>query len=81
MKGIISSYIQSLTANDIKNYCLKNNINVNEQDINTILYYIKNYWEQVYDGDISIFEEIKGKIDKSSYDAMINLYNTYKNFI
>ena len=81
MKGMLGCYIQNMTATDIKNYCLKNNFRVNDQDINTMLYYIKNYWEQVYEGDTSIFNEMKGKIDKNSYDIMISLYNNYKKFI
>ena len=81
MKNLIENYINNMTENDIKKFLQKNNYEVNNSDINTILYYIKKYWKQVMDGDISIFEEIKPKISKDSYQTMINLYNQYKNFL
>lgn len=81
MKNLIELYINNMTSNDIKNFLENNHYSVNEKDINTILFYIKNYWEKVVDGDISIFEEIKSKISDSSYQTMINLYNQYKNYL
>ena len=81
MKNLIENYINNMTENDIKKFLQKNNYEVNNNDINTILYYIKKYWKQVMDGDISIFEEIKPKISKDSYKIMINLYNQYKIFL
>jgi len=81
MKEFLGCYIKKLTVTDIKNYCIKNNINVCDNDLNTIIYYIKNYWEKVYDGDTSIFEEIKDKIEPNSYQTMIMLYNEYKKFL
>ena len=56
MKNLIELYINNMTSNDIKNFLENNHYSVNEKDINTILFYIKNYWEKVVDGDISIFE-------------------------
>lgn len=81
MKNLIENYINNMTENDIKKFLQKNNYEVNNNDINTILYYIKKYWKQIMDGDISIFEEIKPKISKDSYKIMINLYNQYKIFL
>ena len=81
MKNIIKSYINNMSAKDIKNFLENNNYPVNDKDIEIILFYIKNYWEQIMDGDISIFKEIKPKISESSYNTMINLYNQYKNYL
>ena len=81
LKEILASYIKKLSIEDIKSYCVKNNFSVSDKDLNTILYYIKNYWEDVYNGNTSIFNEIKKKIEPDSYQIMINLYNNYKKFI
>ena len=81
MKKIIESYINSMSCSDIKNFLEKNHYQVNDNDINTILFYIKNYWEQVLDGDTNIFNEIKTKISESSYNIMIDLYNQYKSYL
>lgn len=81
MKNLIGSYINRITGSDIKCFLEKNNYQVIDNDLETILFYIKNYWEQVYDGDTSVFEEIKPKISESSYQTMISLYNQYKCFL
>ena len=81
MKNLIELYIHNMTSNDIKNFLVKNNYPVNEKDIDTVFFYIKNNWEPVVDGDTSIFEEIKPKISDSSYQTMISLYNQYKNYL
>ena len=81
MKDLIGSYISRITYNDIKCFLEKNHYQVNDNDLETILFYIKNYWEQVYNGDTSVFEEIKPKISESSYQTMISLYNQYKCFL
>ena len=81
MKNLIELYIHNMTSNDIKNFLEKNHYPVNEKDIDTVLFYIKNNWEQVVDGDTSIFEEIKSKISDTSYQTMISLYNQYKKYL
>ena len=81
MKNIIKSYINNMSAKDIKNFLENNNYPVNDKDIEIILFYIKNYWEQIMDCYISIFKEIKPKISESSYNTMITLYNQYKNYL
>lgn len=81
MKNLIALYINNMTSDDIKNFLEKNNYSVDNDDIDTILFYIKNYWEQVFDGDTSIFEEIKTKISDYSYSIIIDLFNQYKNYL
>lgn len=78
---MIENFVKNMTISDLQQYCQKNKIEVSNKDLDTILYYIKNYWEQVYDGDTSIFDSMKNQLEPSSYATMISLYNTYKKYL
>jgi len=81
MKFILKNYINKLTINDIKNYAIKNNYIVSDKDINTIYNYIKRYWEDIYNGNLECFNEIKKEVDYSTYNLIIDLYNKYKDYL
>ena len=81
MKFILKNYINKLTINDIKNYLDQNNYIVSDKDINTIYKFIKRYWEDIYNKDLSSFQQIKKEVDYSTYNLIINLYNKYKDYL
>ena len=81
MKYILKNYINKLTINDIKNYLDQNNYIVSDKDINTIYKFIKRYWEDIYNKDLSSFQQIKKEVDYSTYNLIINLYNKYKDYL
>ncbi len=81
MKYILKNYINKLTINDIKNYLDQNNYIVSDKDINTIYKFIKRYWEDIYNKDLSPFQQIKKEVDYSTYNLIINLYNKYKDYL
>lgn len=77
---LIKNYISIMTVNDIYNFAKKENIIISEKDAQTVLYYIKNYWEIVYKGNPeNLFKSIKNKVSDSIYQKIIELYNQYKN--
>ena len=78
-KSIIKNYIKKLNTQDILNFSLKNNINLNENEVNIILDYIKNDYETImYGNPEHIFNELKLKLNKDTYDKLIILYNEFK---
>jgi len=81
MKYIIENYINKLSVNDIKNYFISNNYNVKDKDIYTIYRYIKLYWKDIYNKDISSLNKIKKEVDYSTYNLIIDLYNKYKDYL
>ncbi len=81
MKGLIEMYINNMTINDMKHFLEKNNNKVCDKDLEIVLSYAKKYWERIYNGDTSIFEDIKKEISPESYETMINLYDKYKNYL
>lgn len=76
---LIENYINSLSLNNLKNYAKNNNIYLNEKDAKIILDMAKKYWKIVYKGNANeVFNLLKEKIDKRTYEKIIELYNLYK---
>lgn len=77
MKNFINLYINNLTYNDLKKYIDKNYENISDDEIKIIYYYIKNRWNDIYNNDIKVWEELKMKLTNKTYDEIKKLYNKY----
>ena len=81
-KLIIINYIKKLTKKDIYTYCKNNNISINDNEIDTIYYYIKNKYNIFLDGNHQeILNEIKYKVTSYTYNKIIELYNKYNHLL
>lgn len=80
---IIGEYVNNkLTETDIHNFAKKNNIYLTNDELKIIYVYIKNCWKEFYKGDPThLFIELKEKLNKKTYEAIIKLYKEYKNKI
>ena len=77
---LIGEYVKNLTLVDILNYARKENININNLDANTLLYYIKYHYSELISDDYqNILKEIKKKIDPTTYNEVYKLYVLYRN--
>ena len=77
---LIGEYVKNLTLVDILNYARKENININNLDANTLLYYIKYHYSELISDDYqNILKEIKKKIDPTTYREVYKLYVLYRN--
>lgn len=81
MKNVIKKYIDNLTIEDIENYIDKGNYNITLNEVKTIYKYIKNYWEEVYDGNTNIFNDLKKEVSPSTFIEIMRLYDKYKKWI
>lgn len=82
-ENLIKEYIENkLTKGDIKNYCNKKNITINNDEINIVYEVIKNKWKTLYKGceddKIKIFEYLKTNLNDNLYNNIVDLYNEYK---
>lgn len=78
-KLIVINYIKKLTKNDIINYCRKYFIPITDEELDVIYYYIKNRYNDFFEGrDIELLEEIKYKVKSATYNKILELYNMYK---
>ena len=74
-KELLIDYLNNLTIPDLKRIALKENISLSDEDANTLLYYLKNHYNDIlYNPDI-IFNEIKTKINYSLYENLLKLYH------
>ena len=78
-KIIIINYIKRLTKQDITNFCIKQNINLTEKEIDIIYYYIKNKYKDFFNGKEQILlSELKSQVSKSTYNKILEYYELYK---
>lgn len=75
----ISSYIYKITKKDIRDFSIKSDIILNDQEINVIYKFIKNNWKDVIYSDHSkVLISIKDKLNNSNYQKIENLITFYK---
>lgn len=80
-ENIIKNYVDKLTKEDIINYSKKEDIFLNDNEINVIYDEIKNKWKQLYNGNTRVITDLENKINNKAYNQLIDLYNTYKKFL
>ena len=80
-KQILKSYIYKLKKEDIIKFINNNNYQVSDMEINTIYFYIKNYWEELFDNSEEIWKKLQNDVSKNTYLELMKLYNKYKKYI
>ena len=80
-KLIIYKYIDRIRKIDIMNYGIKEGIELNDEEINLIYFYIKNRYMDFFNNTDDIYREIEGNIRDNVYSKIIELYNKYKRYI
>ena len=83
---IIQNYIQKLNKNDITYFALKNNISLNDNEIDYILNTLKNSYQTLLSNNYeTILNEAKTKLNSDNYQKIyklfINYRNKYQNFL
>ena len=80
-KSLLKGYIDGLKKEDIIKYIGKNNYQVDDKEIDTIYFYIKNYWEDIFDNKKEIWDKISQDVSPTTFIQIQNLYQKYKKFI
>ena len=80
-KSLLKGYIENLKKEDIIKYIWKNNYQVSDKEIDTIYFYIKNYWEDILDNKKEIWEKISQDVSPNIFLQIQNLYQKYKKYI
>ena len=79
MKGLIKNYIDKLSIVNLKEFGLKNNINLNDSELNYLLNLVKNNFEDILKDDTRYLEDLKNNINSSEFTKVKDLYLYYKN--
>ena len=70
----------NISKNDIKNIAKNENVILNDKEIDIIYFYIKNEYKTLLYGDSdSIFNDLKSRINPTSYNQIKDLFDFYKN--
>lgn len=77
---MLEKYINKLRIEDINNYALKNNIKLDNNELNLIYDVIKKRWKEIYINGIKIINEYKDKLKENTYNKLIELYNNIKRY-
>lgn len=79
---LITKYINNLTKEDIISYAKKENIILEQYELDIIYNYIKNYYNDFLNGKaLDILNELKEKVKINTYNKIENLYFKYKNYL
>lgn len=77
---LIGNYVNKMTINDVNNFALSNNINLNNTELDIVYNTIKKNWYTLIYGDYtSIFNNIKDKFDTDTYKKIEELFFYFKN--
>ena len=79
MNTLIGQYVNKLTIDNINDFAVKNNIKLNEKELNTLLDVVKNHYRELLDGkDEKVKEYLKNNLTNENFEKVTNLYNKYK---
>ncbi len=76
-ENIIKNYVNKLTKDHIKNFCIKENITISNEEINIIYYYIKNNWKDIMYNPNPYLKIAKEKLNKDVYEKLLDLKDKY----
>jgi len=79
MKSLIKNYIDLLTIDKLKEFSLKNDINLNDNELNYLLNLVQNNFEDILKDDTKYLDDVKNNINNSEYEKVKELYLYYKN--
>lgn len=80
-KQLLRNYVEKLKKEDVIKYIENNNYRVSDKEIDTIYFYIKNYWEDFFDNKEDVWKKLKNDVSDNTYIDIMKLFNKYKNFI
>ena len=75
---LIKNYVSKMTINDIKNYALKNNINLSENESIFVYNFIKKNYEALYANPNIDLSRFKNNFSEENYQKITKLIKELK---
>ena len=76
---IIENYINKLTLNDVTFFALKNNISLNNQELDYVYKTIKNNYKKLLGSEFKeIFLDAKKYLKEDNYKKICSLFEDYR---
>lgn len=86
MLNIIKNYINNMNIEDLNILLIKNDINLNDNELNVLYNHLKNDWYTfIYEDSTQILNDIKNSFTPDNYNKLYNIYinakEKYKNYL
>ncbi len=76
---LIKEYLKRMSLKDINDFALKNEITLKPGEDKILYDFVKENWQVIYKGDpTDVFNELKKKVSKETFDSGIKLYKDLK---
>lgn len=79
MKGLIKNYIDKLSIQNLKDFALKNDIYLNENEFEYLLELIKNNFEDMLVNEDKYLNLVQNNINSEAFIKVKELFLYYKN--
>lgn len=81
-KELIKKYAKSLTPDQVKEYALKEGIEVSNEEASLFVNVVQTRLDEMLEGNaLEVLNEYKSKLSTSSYNKLLELYDKYKKFL
>ena len=80
-KELVRKYIIFLKPQDIINYAKKQKVDLSNDEVMIIYRYLKKYYNELLDKNTESFVILKKSLRSDLYNKLVELYNSYKNYI
>ena len=81
-KNIIKKYADNITKEDILKFVQSENVSINNNELNTIYYIIKNKQDEILNGDFyNLIDNYKQDFNPLLFNKLIEKYEKSKKFI
>ena len=81
-KNIIKKYADNITKEDILKFAQSENVSINNNELNTIYYIIKNKQDEILNGYFyNLINNYKQDFNPLLFNKIIEKYEKYKKFI
>lgn len=82
MNDLVKNYVKNLNKQDIKNFALKEKVNITDKEVNILYDAIKNNTDILLSSKALMFiKSFKELLSPEVYNKILEKYNKYKNFI
>lgn len=81
-KELIKKYAKSLTPDQVKEYALKEGIEVSNEEASLFVNVVQTRLDEMLEGNaLEVLNEYKSELSTSSYNKLLELYDKYKKFL
>lgn len=79
MKGLVKNYIDLLSIDKLREFGIKNDIYLNDSELNYLLNLVKNNFEDILKDENKYLKDLENNINPNEVMKIKELYYYYKN--